>query len=466
MQKKKGISLIVLVITIIVMIILAGAIILSLNNAGIINKANEAVSASNEATVRQLAELKWAEAYLNEEIETDSEYYDYIVGELEKEGLDISPYYIQVTNKGVTVEKLLTTAELQEKHIFKYYSSLSLAVKDVNDGTIGTANSIADVDKASAIAGAYVDNGKINVVLLKDTEETKRLSPTADMTINLGGNTLEFIGNDAVGIEGVNGLTNTITIDGRITGSEIIVKGTSRASVVFQPSTNTFIVNGGTYIANTVENIDDVTEYTVCVGYCRRTGSLYLNNVNAITNMLALTKGESIPSTNWMHISGVIIQDDANLYVNNSSITTNVLTNREYRSPLIIGIHTSTTGDTLIQGSEIVVKANNTFVSGTESCVRGCTINTSGRLTLNECKINVEANDGAQTDICGVQNHGQLSIEKCDITIDSVLKGIELIGIINLASGDAKLNNTTIIGASANISNEGKLYIDGVEYSQ
>jgi len=47
MQKKKAISLIVLVITIIVMIVLAGAIILSLNNAGIINRSNEAVFKQN-----------------------------------------------------------------------------------------------------------------------------------------------------------------------------------------------------------------------------------------------------------------------------------------------------------------------------------------------------------------------------------------------------------------------------------
>ena len=68
MQKNKGISLIVLVITIIVMIILAGSIILSLSNNGIIGKANEAVDVTNEASVRQLVELKWAEAYLDENV--------------------------------------------------------------------------------------------------------------------------------------------------------------------------------------------------------------------------------------------------------------------------------------------------------------------------------------------------------------------------------------------------------------
>ena len=48
MQKRKGISLIVLVITIIVMIVLAGAIILSLNNAGIINPHDKLAIARHE----------------------------------------------------------------------------------------------------------------------------------------------------------------------------------------------------------------------------------------------------------------------------------------------------------------------------------------------------------------------------------------------------------------------------------
>ena len=89
MQKRKGISLIVLVITIIVMIILAGAIILSLNNAGIIGKANQAVEESNEATVKQLADLKWSEAYL-EGKRTADDLTAAVLDKLEEENVDIN----------------------------------------------------------------------------------------------------------------------------------------------------------------------------------------------------------------------------------------------------------------------------------------------------------------------------------------------------------------------------------------
>ena len=61
---KKGISLIVLVITIIVMIILAASVVLSLSNSGIINKANDAVNKTNLKEVEQLATLIWSEEYM------------------------------------------------------------------------------------------------------------------------------------------------------------------------------------------------------------------------------------------------------------------------------------------------------------------------------------------------------------------------------------------------------------------
>ena len=57
LNNKKGISLIVLVITIIVMIVLAAAIILSLQSSGIIDKANEAKTASDVANAKQLVAM-------------------------------------------------------------------------------------------------------------------------------------------------------------------------------------------------------------------------------------------------------------------------------------------------------------------------------------------------------------------------------------------------------------------------
>ena len=58
---KKGISLIVLVITIIVMIIIAGAIIISLNSTSVIEKANTAVTATDVGTLNDKLTLAYVD---------------------------------------------------------------------------------------------------------------------------------------------------------------------------------------------------------------------------------------------------------------------------------------------------------------------------------------------------------------------------------------------------------------------
>ena len=65
MKNNKGISLIVLVITIIVMIILAGSVVITLSNTGIMDKAEEAVNTTNEAQIKQIAQMYYAEYKLS-----------------------------------------------------------------------------------------------------------------------------------------------------------------------------------------------------------------------------------------------------------------------------------------------------------------------------------------------------------------------------------------------------------------
>ena len=105
MKNKKGISLIVLVITIIVMVILAGAIIITLNNSGIIQKTSEAVDKTNEATVKEVATLGWAEAYAkygaNEEKLKEG-----VNNTLIKNNINPEEYNIVVTTSGVKIKLL------------------------------------------------------------------------------------------------------------------------------------------------------------------------------------------------------------------------------------------------------------------------------------------------------------------------------------------------------------------------
>ena len=101
MQKKEGISLIVLVITIIVMIILAAAVVISLNNTGVIDKATHAVQLTDEKQVQDLAALIWAEAYLDEDRTETLE--KVVKDKLAEQGVTEETWNIEVGNTGVVV---------------------------------------------------------------------------------------------------------------------------------------------------------------------------------------------------------------------------------------------------------------------------------------------------------------------------------------------------------------------------
>lgn len=102
-RTKQGVSLIVLVITIIVMIILASAVMISLSNTNIINQATEAVDANNLKEVQNIAVLAFAESYIKK---LDGETVDIradVKAKLVEAGLDPDDYAIEYTDTGVDV---------------------------------------------------------------------------------------------------------------------------------------------------------------------------------------------------------------------------------------------------------------------------------------------------------------------------------------------------------------------------
>ena len=131
LNNKRGISLIVLVITIIVMVILAATIILSLQSSGIIGRANEARANNDTASYKEMVTVAHAEWLLMDE-ETQKknggDFKSYAEGRLNKQGYETNSYII---NEDGTVEKCL--AVIGDKK----YSSLSDAIK-----SIGTSDQV------------------------------------------------------------------------------------------------------------------------------------------------------------------------------------------------------------------------------------------------------------------------------------------------------------------------------------
>ena len=152
MQKKKGISLIVLVITIIVMIILAAAVVITLSNTGIINRASDAVTKTNKQEVVNLASLIWAEEFMSGKrgntLKTD------VLAKLEDYKED---YNIIVTDEGVTVKDKTEGGWT----IAREYDENGLITKAVvTDGTVSyeigtTVNYMPDGVGATSYKGGW-----------------------------------------------------------------------------------------------------------------------------------------------------------------------------------------------------------------------------------------------------------------------------------------------------------------------
>jgi len=67
MKNKQAVSLIVLVITIITLTILTGAIIITLNNVGVVEQSEEAVQQFNVKAIEELIATAWSDKYLSGE---------------------------------------------------------------------------------------------------------------------------------------------------------------------------------------------------------------------------------------------------------------------------------------------------------------------------------------------------------------------------------------------------------------
>ena len=128
-MQKKGISLIVLVITIIVMIILAATVVISLTSNGIIDKANDAVNASDKKQVEHLAALAWAEAYtagIRDQFMLEME----VKEALRQQGVNVNDYDITVDNTGVNMNK-----DTLQKNEYNFYFDKEYVCERYDHGT-------------------------------------------------------------------------------------------------------------------------------------------------------------------------------------------------------------------------------------------------------------------------------------------------------------------------------------------
>ena len=147
-MQEKGITLIALVVTIIVLLILAGISISMLTGQnGILNRASQAKKAQSTSQVEELAKLKLQELYTdNLEVPDDTTVKTAIAEELRKQGYEVQ----NVTTSNATVKGIL----------IKDADGKSIDGVNINPGATTKIRVELDVEGAGAIKTYVKINGK------------------------------------------------------------------------------------------------------------------------------------------------------------------------------------------------------------------------------------------------------------------------------------------------------------------
>ena len=277
MQKKKGISLIVLVITIIVMIILAAAVVITLSNTGIINRASDAVDKTNKQQIVNLASLIWSEEYMDGK--RGNTLKEDVLARLEDYTED---YNIIVTDDGVTVKDKNEVGWRIERE----YDDNGLITKAVvTDGNVEyeigtTVNYMPDGVGATSYKGGWK--------LLGVDDEGRLLIMSSD---SITGANVQLSGQEGF----LNGIA---TLEGAVSGYKDGTIGVDVRSV-------------------TVEDIDAVTGYDKTTF----TGEEYLQAMVDMYQMMGMEGTDSEIEAQLLGEFGFTSKEQMALLDNNMSVT-------------------------------------------------------------------------------------------------------------------------------------------------
>ncbi len=146
MRRKQGISLIVLVITIIVMVILAASVVVALNNTGIIERSNEAVINMDRGQVKNYASLIWSDMYLDGL--RGSELVKSVSDKLIENGIDPNKYNIIISDNGIEDKENKIVPE-------GFIYTIASSGEELTEGMI-IPNGCAGFDTIREVEGDYI----------------------------------------------------------------------------------------------------------------------------------------------------------------------------------------------------------------------------------------------------------------------------------------------------------------------
>ena len=247
LKRNKGITLIALVVTIIVLLILAGiSIQMLVGEGGILTNAREAARKTNQADAKERIELEVAETLLE--------------------------------NKELTVEGL-------NKHLAAHIPEITHEGKSLTENPINELPTIVELDgfvfqideygKVTAIDGIALSKSDLELQILTHNEETTNGSETLTATlIGISGNiSWNTEGKDVIGVETTDGGKSAtitakqegtekviVTCSGRTAECKVMVKNVEAVtSITLDPTTTTITEGDELEITAEVEGTEDLT---------------------------------------------------------------------------------------------------------------------------------------------------------------------------------------------------------------
>ena len=260
-RDRRGISLIVLVITIIIMIIIAGAVILTLNGSGIITKSSLAKESSDFAAIKEAVELEKQNMLLT--------------GTFDKNKIDIPKIYkddIEITDKGeVLIKYNQNTKIIDMANVIKI-----LGATYISNG----------FDKIQSISGETASAGetKLAKIIIEGKSEQSQATYSNNIIEN---------GNFSNGTNGWNGFSGSPSLS--VDNEELEISKVSGVNITIIRTTTTYSVTEG-------------DKYYISY-YAKTTGaaafdSYFRNNTASISNFVP---SPTINLTsNYQKISGIM----------------------------------------------------------------------------------------------------------------------------------------------------------------
>lgn len=335
--------------------------------------------------------------------------------------------------------------EITTVKVNRYYSSINLAAQDINQETVNTDKTVADLETAeNAVCGVYKLDDTYRIEVYKDVENQSNVVFEKNTKINLNRHTLTFNKQEGIkygaSLSVVNGTINNIASNPLISADKSNINGiflinniTINQSVPTTISSSVTAIKTYNQVVRIVNtNINQIgdgnSDYNIM-------GVSVLNNTTA-SDVNIKNSNYNAEITNAKNI--MAIQKGSNLYCDELDIKINTKTARVY------GIYSVENNDD--------ISNSNIEVTTKSSVGAGLFYTKSNKATIDNVIINNVSDSGNMYGIASNNTHNEINIKKSDIKITTLTGSA---AAINVDSKVTTVNACNIYSTSEKVANQG-----------